>query len=165
MPRHPLSTGLFLSSFSLAAGLQEMLLQTVDENQTLQQRTNSLGSQFSPSAPHPFSLHSPPGPGRGDVNGRKPLVQQLCSLFSPLWCPGVVSTAGGQHKLEGEQDTRIRGDSEPAQSSSDCPSCSCHRLRSPILPPPLASLCLWHCLGDKVTFALPHLIGKVGSVN
>lgn len=37
MPRHPLSTGLFLSSFSLAAGLQEMLLQTVDENQTLQQ--------------------------------------------------------------------------------------------------------------------------------
>lgn len=61
MPRHPLSTGLFLSSFSLAAGLQEMLLQTVDENQTLQQRTNSLGSQFSPSAPHLFSLYSPLG--------------------------------------------------------------------------------------------------------
>lgn len=58
MPWHPLSTGLFLVHFSLAAGLQEMLLQTVDENQTLQKRNKSLGSKFSPFAPHPFSLYS-----------------------------------------------------------------------------------------------------------
>lgn len=39
-PRHataPLGTGLFLAAFSLATGRQEMLLQTVDENQNLQE--------------------------------------------------------------------------------------------------------------------------------
>ena len=56
---HPLSTGLFLVRFSLAVGRQEMLLQAVDENQTLQERTKSLGSKFSPFAPHALF---PPGP-------------------------------------------------------------------------------------------------------
>lgn len=36
MPWHPLSTLLFLVHISLAAGRQEILLQAVDENQTLQ---------------------------------------------------------------------------------------------------------------------------------
>lgn len=60
MPWHPLSTGLFLVRFSLAAGRQEMLLQAVDENQTLQEQNKSLGRKFSPFAPNPLF---PPGPG------------------------------------------------------------------------------------------------------
>lgn len=86
MPRHLLSTGLFWVHFNLAAGRQEMLLQTVDENQTLQEQNKSLGSKFSPFTPHPVSLLAP---GRGGIYGRKPLVpsRQLCSPLSLPWCP------------------------------------------------------------------------------
>lgn len=65
MPWHPLSTGLFLVPFSLAAVRQEMLLQAVDENQTLQERNKSLGNKFPPPPPTPFAPHPlfPPGSG------------------------------------------------------------------------------------------------------
>lgn len=166
MPWHPLSTGLFWSTFPWQLAGRKYFCKLWMRTRPFKYKTNHLGIN---SPPLPYILYSLLAPGRGDINGRKSLVPSMQFCFTSLlplpWCPLAVLAlwAGSQHGQWTQQSrTQGSGSNSPAHgaaSINDCPCSPCHCLREGLGHIPLPH-CTCDSAWDKISWALPHLLGK-----